>query len=123
MPHEGWEERNRRINNPLVYSGEDDFDYRIDKDDFLYSKYLVEFENTLTHFTPAFIKTTFDQVFSELCSFYQDDDIISQSQYDLAGSSDIDKLRSDLSRHYARLLSRCASLRNTVKEEKTHYSQ
>ncbi|MFC2124481.1 CotH kinase family protein [Bacteroidota bacterium] len=123
MPHEGWDERNRRIQNPLVYSGEDDFDYRIDKDDFLYLKYLDEFGKTLDHFSLNFIKKTFDQVYVELCPFYQDDEIISQSQYDLAGLTNMDKLKSDMTKHYIRLLNRCTSLRDIVQTEKARFQQ
>jgi spore coat protein H len=76
------EELEEAINGRLVFSIEDDIDYIITNDDYLYSKYLNELQYVLSVIDEHTIKSAFSQVKSELDEFYKNDEIIAQSVYD-----------------------------------------
>lgn len=122
-PHEGKERRNLAMRNRLLFSGEVVFDLKIDRNQFLYTKYLDEFEKTLDYFDEGLIKSLFDRVYSELKPFYQNPEIISMSQYDKFGLTDMETLQKDLSQHYHSLLNRCLYLRAVLKEERRSSEQ
>ncbi len=67
--------------NP-IYSIEDDLDYTIARDSFLYSKYLEELEVVLDAVDEAYIYNLFEEVKQKLLPFYARAEIIEQSVYD-----------------------------------------
>ncbi len=73
---------NADLNGRLIYSIEDDIDYIIATDDFLYQKYLVELKYVLTKITPAKVDSAFQLLNNELRPFYQIPEIIAQSKFD-----------------------------------------
>lgn len=71
-----------KLNGRLIFSIEDDLDYAIAFDDYLYQKYLIELKYVLLKITSTKLDLTFDELHTELWPFYQKPEIIAQSQYD-----------------------------------------
>jgi len=122
-PHETTERRNQTMQNRLLFSGEVRFDSKLDKNDFLYNKYLDEFEKTLKYLDESFIKNLLEMIYRELKPFYQEPEIITMSQYDKFGITNLEKLQADITYHYHSLLNRCQMLRVVLKDERMLISQ
>jgi hypothetical protein len=71
------------LNRRLIFSIEDDLDYAIAKDDFLYRQYLINLQKVLTGLTPGYIDSTFSNIRTTLLPFYQVPEVIEMSQYDV----------------------------------------
>lgn len=71
------------LKGKLIFSVEDDIDYIIAKDDFLYNQYLVNIEWLLTKIDESFIDQVFTEVKNELTPFYKIPEVIEQSKYDV----------------------------------------
>lgn len=120
-PHEGWTERDLKMKNKLIFSCEDKFNYKLDKDEYLYSKYLEEFGKVLDQLTDDYLSNVFKQVYNELYPFYSNTDIIAQSQYDEYGITDVDNLSNDLIQHNAFLSERIRILCQDLELEKQKF--
>ncbi len=70
------------IGDKLIFSIEDDLDYAIAMDSFLYARYESTLDNLVKSIDVEDIEALFDQVENELAPFYNDWDVILQSQYD-----------------------------------------
>jgi spore coat protein H len=70
------------VGEKLIFSIEDDLDYKIAKDDYLYSKYLVMLEEVINSIDNSCIENTFEELKMELKPFYENQQIIEQSKYD-----------------------------------------
>lgn len=66
----------------LIFSVEDDLDYIISQDDFLYTKYLENMEWVLSRVNTAFIEEVFLTLQEELVPFYEIPEVIEQSKND-----------------------------------------
>jgi hypothetical protein len=66
----------------LIFSIEDDIDYRIATDDYLYKKYIENLKLVFSKLTPQKIDELFDLVYSEVIPFYDKQEIIEQSKFD-----------------------------------------
>jgi spore coat protein H len=66
----------------LVFSIEDDLDYVITTDPFLYKQYTLALAGLLRELLPSDIETLFTQIEEELEPFYEQEPIILQSKYD-----------------------------------------
>ncbi len=66
----------------LIFSIEDDLDYKIATDDYLYQRYLEVLEHVLTAIDEEALETIIQDTKNTLQPFYNHDDIIAQSQYD-----------------------------------------
>jgi len=119
QPHEGWYDRNLKLSDRLLFSGEAPFDAVIDKDDYLYKHYLVNFKSVLYLLNPKYIKSRFEQVYRELHPFYSQEAIISQSKYDQSGSTNLEKLEKDLQYHYQFILKRRSALLKIIEHDLT----
>ena len=120
-PHEGWAVRNKRLDDDskLIFSVEDDLDYFISSDPFLYQKYLVEMEDIITILNQEKLKVVFENTYKELTPFYKNDDIINQSQYDkLATVYEIEGLKSQMQDVYAFLINRMQKIEKRLKENR-----
>lgn len=71
----------KEVGEKLVFSIEDDLDYIIAKDTFLYQKYLAELEYVLNHITDASIEKVVENTQNELNPFLVNDEIIAQTKY------------------------------------------
>jgi hypothetical protein len=67
----------------LLYSIEEDLDYLIAKDSFLYQEYLKTLESVIEKIDPASIDRVFDYTNDHIGAFYENDSIIVQSKYDV----------------------------------------
>jgi spore coat protein H len=76
------DQHNETLNDRLVFSIEDDLDYIITIDDYMYSKYLEELRYVLSIINEHSVASAFAQVRSELDNFYDSEEIIAQSIYD-----------------------------------------
>ena len=106
QPHEGWNQRNITLEHSLIYSGEAYLDRVIDKDEYLFEKYLIELKSLIYNINPQILKKTFEQVYSELYPYYSSSDIIGQSATDASGLTNFKYLEKDLNDHYNFLLQR-----------------
>jgi spore coat protein H len=70
------------LDGRLIFSIEEDIDYIIATDDYLYGKYLVELEYVMSELTVARINEMFDELENTLTPFYQISEIVDQSKYD-----------------------------------------
>ena len=67
----------------LLYSIEEDLDYLIAKDSFLYQEYLKTLESVIEKIDPASLDKVFDYTNDHIGAFYENDSIIEQSKYDV----------------------------------------
>jgi spore coat protein H len=65
-----------------IFSIEDDLDYKIAKDDYLYTNYLVCLKEVLENLNDNYIEKVFSDIKKELTPFYENSQIIEQSVYD-----------------------------------------
>ena len=93
------------VGEKLIFSIEDDLDYIIAKDDYLYSIYLEELEKLMMLITVSDIQAEFDQIQTELKSFFNDADVVDQSVHDIE-PCDSEMLTSELEDKEAFLLNR-----------------
>lgn len=66
----------------LLFSIEDDLDYKIAVDDYLYQQYLVVLEEVMTIIDDSVIEAIIQSTKDQLQPFYNNDAIVAQSQYD-----------------------------------------
>ena len=71
------------VGSKLLYSIEEDLDYLIAKDSFLYQEYLKTLGNVIEKIDPAAIDRVFDYTNGHIGAFYENDSIIEQSKYDV----------------------------------------
>lgn len=76
------------IGDKLVFSIEDDLDYIIAVDSFLYASYEKTVGDMMNGFGKDDLKLLFDQIEMELRPFYDNEDVILQSQYDRQATSE-----------------------------------
>lgn len=67
----------------LLYSVEEDLDYKIAKDSFLYQQYLVVLRKVIEKISIPVIDKVFDETFRHIGPFYSNDSVIAQSRYDV----------------------------------------
>lgn len=70
------------VGSKLLYSIEDDLDYKIAKDSFLYQEYLKTLRSVIEKIDLAAIDKVFDYTFNHIGPFYANDSIVAQSRYD-----------------------------------------
>ena len=75
------------VGEKLLFSIEDDLDYKIASDDFLYGKYLVTLESVIEMIDASVIDRVFDYTNDHIGPFYVVDSIIGQSVHDEAETS------------------------------------
>lgn len=75
------------IGDKMIFSIEDDLDYAVAIDSFLYARYKNTLADLISDMEVEDIRALFDQVEFELTPFYSDRDLILQSQYDKDPSS------------------------------------
>ena len=114
QPHEGSEKRNAVLHDKLVFSSEDALDVKIAEDDFLYMKYLQTYKRVLDKLSPSVLSGIFNGVFQEVYPFYQQPDIIAQSQYDTSGLTDMNKLETDMRNIYQTVNAKALNLRQQI---------
>ena len=70
------------IGDKLIFSIEDDLDYAIAMDPFVYEKYESSLRELFAELDETFITSLFSDLEKELTPYYEDPDLILQSQYD-----------------------------------------
>jgi hypothetical protein len=71
------------VGSKLLYSIEDDLDYKIARDSFLYQEYLKTLRSVIEKIDLAAIDKIFDYTNEHIGAFYDNDSIIEQSKYDV----------------------------------------
>jgi spore coat protein H len=71
------------VGSKLLYSIEDDLDYKIARDSFLYQEYLKTLQSVIEKIDLAAIDKIFDYTNEHIGAFYDNDAIIEQSKYDV----------------------------------------
>lgn len=72
----------KETNGRLLFSIEDDLDFAIVKDDYLYAKYLAQLEEVVRMLNTSFIQKSFEKLRQEIEPFYAIPEIINQSEFD-----------------------------------------
>jgi hypothetical protein len=75
------------VGSKLLYSIEDDLDYKIAKDSFLYQQYLKTLRSVIEKIDLSAINKIFDYTFDHIGPFYDNDSIVAQSRYDVDETS------------------------------------
>lgn len=119
QPHEGWQQRKKYIKHDLIFSGEAYLDRVIDKDEYLYSQYLNEFEFVIEQMTVEIAKENFLRVFRELYPYYISPEILEKSSLDQHGLTSLESLEEDLNQHYSFFRQRLISTKEAIQSEKT----
>ncbi len=70
------------VGHSLIFSIEDDMDYTIARDSFMYSKYIEVLSELFTSEYPDIISRVFSETSTELTTFYNSFSVIEQSAYD-----------------------------------------
>lgn len=97
----------------LIFSIEDDLDYIIMKDDYMYYKYLEKLDEIVKKLNYSLITNYFDKIESELKSFYQNPEVINQSKFD-ENPTELLILKTNMYEKKNRLLNRLSCLRSEV---------
>jgi len=71
------------VGQKLLFSIEDDLDYIIARDSFLYQEYLKSLRAVIVKISPPVIDRIFDYTNEHVGLFYENDSIIAQSKYDV----------------------------------------
>lgn len=71
------------VGSKLLYSIEDDLDYKIAKDSLIYQEYLKTLRTVIEKIDLATIDRVFDYTYDHIGPFYSNDEIIYQSKYDV----------------------------------------
>jgi len=71
------------VGSKMLYSIEDDLDYKIARDSFLYQEYLKTLRSVIEKIDMAAIDKIFDYTNEHIGAFYDNDSIIEQSKYDV----------------------------------------
>ena len=71
------------VGSKLLYSIEDDLDYKIAKDSFIYQQYLKTLRTVIEKIDAAAIDKVFDYTYDHISPFYSNDSIVKQSRYDV----------------------------------------
>jgi spore coat protein H len=95
------------IGDKLIFSIEDDLDYKIAKDDFLYDQYLKTLKRVITKIDDNTIDKIFEYNESHLMPFYANDSIIAKSKYDVKATN-LQLFTSNLIEKRKFLKDRCA---------------
>jgi hypothetical protein len=75
------------VGTKLLFSIEDDLDYKIAKDSFLYQEYLKTLRKVIEKIDLAVIDKIFDYTYDHIGPFYSNDSIVAQSRYDVDETS------------------------------------
>ena len=70
------------VGSKLLFSIEDDLDYKIAKDNILYQKYLITLRTVIEKIDQSTIDKIFDYTFEHISPFYSNDSIIILSKFD-----------------------------------------
>ncbi|MCX6254263.1 MAG: CotH kinase family protein [Bacteroidia bacterium] len=71
------------VGSKLLFSIEDDLDYKIAKDSVLYQQYLMTLRTVIEKINIATIDKIFDYTYEHIGPFYADDSIVTQSKFDV----------------------------------------
>jgi hypothetical protein len=105
------------VGEKLIFSIEDDLDYTIARDDYLYGKYLEMLDTVMSKITDEFIEEAFVKVRDQIEPFYEVDEIIEQSRYD-QDSTTRQLFEINLSEKKQQLLDRSAWIADKLEELK-----
>ena len=70
------------IGDKMIFSIEDDLDYTIARDSYMYARYEKVLSELLDAMDPQFIRDLFGQIKKELSPYYADNEIVAQSAFD-----------------------------------------
>ena len=93
------------VGEKLIFSIEDDLDYSIAKDEYLYSVYLEELEKLMNQISEDVISKEFDRIENELKGFFEIAEIEDQTSHDIE-ACDRDKLLEEIQDKESFLLNR-----------------
>jgi len=96
----------RPPDNNFMVSTEHQFDRYLYMDDYCYQKYKETLYRFLSAVTPDILWKILIETYSELYPYYLEPDVISQSQYDRYGETNLEQLEEEMSKQYKSLIER-----------------
>lgn len=111
------EQHAKAINGRLIFSIEDDLDYAILNDDYLYFKYLESFDQLLKSVGTTEVESVLAQVTIELNPYFQIPEVTIQSGYD-AKETDREKFLRNVDERRNELINRIGYLESEVRIQK-----
>jgi len=103
-PHEGNIQNRKLYGDRVFFSTEDRLDEKIVTDPFLYKIYLNQSLELMNQLSADVLKRIFENTYAELYPYYSNNEIISNSKYDLYKFTNLIKLKSDMSFLYEQLI-------------------
>jgi len=107
----------KELDGRLIFSVEDDIDYIIATDDYLYGKYLIQMQSVLRLFTPRFVEQTFNKLNNELGFYYGISEVIEQSTFD-AGETSVERFHENIQERRQFMLDRIQSIKFKMNDSK-----
>jgi hypothetical protein len=89
----------------------------IDRDEFLYLKFLHCFQQVLDILTPDVLRDAFEQIYLELYPYYSDQNIIDQSESDQYGLTSLCELKKDMQHQYQSTVFRMKRIETILESE------
>lgn len=80
--YESYSSLKEEIGDKLIFSIEDDIDYTIAMDEYLYQKYLNELQFVVSKISVTKLEEIFENIHNELEPFYQIKEVVEQSKFD-----------------------------------------
>jgi spore coat protein H len=117
QPHESYKKRNKVLDHKLLFSGEAYLDIVIDRDRYLYSRFLQSFQEVLEILDPVVLKAAFEKVYMELYPYFTDQELIAQSVTDQYGKTNLGMLKDDLQIHFQAILIQRRSIESIIAAE------
>ena len=78
------------VGSKMLFSIEDDLDYKIASDNYLYPLYIQQLSDLMTTLDEATLTLIIDEVLAEVRPFYEEKEIIEQSKYDRKETSKVE---------------------------------
>jgi len=105
------------VGETLIYSIEDDFDYTIARDSFLYNRYIETITALMETIDENLIDRIFTETENELRTFYESPAVISQSQYDTQFTNK-ERWQTNMMEKKALLKNRLSTIKLTLQIQK-----
>jgi spore coat protein H len=99
-PHEGKAVSKKIVGDKLIFSSEDLLDVKIARDPYLYNKYLSSLKSILDILDVNELTEIFADTYAALCPYYSDNEIISNSRYDVYKDANLEKLKTEMETVY-----------------------
>ena len=89
-----------------MFMAEEEMDRVICADKYLHGQYITSLKEVLLKLSPEVIKSVFEDVYREIHPFYQKEEVLIMSKFDLKGATDPVKFKTDFMAAYQYFIAR-----------------